>query len=85
MYEQTTHSSLTAHSGAATKVLRLKPLSIMVRLALSGALLSVAAQVAAQPAANTAADTPEIQEVVVTGSNIRRAENDGTVPVSVIG
>lgn len=85
MYDQPTHSSLTAHSGADSKVLRLKPLSIMVRLALSGALLSVAAQAAAQPPANTAADTPEIQEVVVTGSNIRRAENDGTVPVSVIG
>ena len=85
MYDQPTHSSLTARSGADSKVLRLKPLSIMVRLALSGALLSAAAQVAAQPAANTATDTPEIQEVVVTGSNIRRAENDGTVPVSVIG
>jgi outer membrane receptor protein involved in Fe transport len=85
MYDQPTLSSLAAHNGADSKVLRLKPLSIMVRLALSGALLSVAAQAAAQPPANTAAGTPEIQEVVVTGSNIRRAENDGTVPVSVIG
>jgi len=85
MYEQPPHSSLSAHNATAATVLRLKPLSIMVRLALSGALLSVSAQVAAQPAGNTAADTPEIQEVVVTGSNIRRAENDGTVPVSVIG
>ena len=89
MHEKPTHSFLISNRSADAKHLRLKPLGIMVRLALSGALLSVAAQVAAQPATNTAsnstANTPEIQEVVVTGSNIRRAENDGTVPVSVIG
>ncbi|MDO8907519.1 MAG: TonB-dependent receptor [Pseudohongiella sp.] len=65
-----------------SKTLRLKPLSVMVHLALTGMLLGAAAQVAAQPSSN---NTPEIQEVLVTGSNIRRAENDGTVPVSVIG
>jgi iron complex outermembrane recepter protein len=89
MPKKPTHSFLIASRSADANHLRLEPLSIMVRLALSGALLSVAAQVAAQPASNTAsnttANTPEIQEVVVTGSNIRRAENDGTVPVSVIG
>lgn len=73
------------HADAETRVLRLKPLSVMVHLALSGALLATASVATAQTSADNAAQTPEIQEVVVTGSNIRRAENDGTVPVSVIG
>jgi outer membrane receptor protein involved in Fe transport len=54
-----------------------KSLNLMIRLATAGLLLGAAAEAAAQaPAA--------VEEVVITGSNIRRA-NDGTVPVSVIG
>jgi iron complex outermembrane recepter protein len=64
------------------KNLRLKPLSIMVQLALAGFVLSSVPESFAQSTGN---NTPEIQEVLVTGSNIRRSENDGTVPVSVIG
>ncbi len=60
-----------------------KPLCLMVRLALSGLLLGAASSATAQaPAAD---DAPVIEEVLVTGSNIRRALNDGVVPVSVIG
>lgn len=62
--------------------LKVKPLSLMVHLALTGAALAVSGSALAQ---TPSTGTPEIQEVVVTGSNIRRAENDGTVPVSVIG
>ncbi|MDO9476471.1 MAG: TonB-dependent receptor plug domain-containing protein, partial [Pseudohongiella sp.] len=85
MYDQPNPLSLLPRDITLTKVLRLKPLNVMIRLAISGALLTVATQAAAQTTNASSADTPEIQEVVVTGSNIRRAENDGTVPVSVIG
>lgn len=65
--------------------LRRKPLCVMVQLALSSLLIGAAAGAIAQtPAAGAAADAPVIEEVVVTGSNIRRALNDSAVPVSVI-
>lgn len=70
---------------AEARILRLKPLSVIVHCLLTGVLVSPASLTIAQTSASASADTPEIQEVVVTGSNIRRAENDGTVPVSVIG
>tara|TARA_R100000306_G_scaffold44920_1_gene42926 strand:+ start:98276 stop:101395 length:3120 start_codon:yes stop_codon:yes gene_type:complete len=60
-----------------------KPLAMLVQLSVTGLLLVAGSAAIAQTPASNAA--PEIQEVVVTGSNIRRAENDGTVPVSVIG
>lgn len=63
-----------------------KPLSVMVHLALSGLLLGAFSGATAQtPAANNSAqEPPQIEEVLVTGSNIRRSD-DSTVPVSVIG
>jgi len=67
--------------------LRRKPLCVMVQLALSSLLMSAAAGAVAQAPATEAAadDAPQIEEVLVTGSNIRRMINDGVVPVSVIG
>jgi outer membrane receptor protein involved in Fe transport len=63
------------------QTVRLKTLGLMVRLASAGLLLGAAGAATAQaPAAQSGA----VEEVVITGSNIRR-ENDGTVPVSVIG
>ena len=59
-----------------------RPLYASLQLAVAGVLLAGAASAIAQGGANAGT---EIQEVLVTGSNIRRAENDGTVPVSVIG
>lgn len=55
----------------------------MVRLALTCMMLGAGSNVAAQ--APQSSSTPDIQEMLVTGSNILRTENDGTVPVSVIG
>ncbi|HBN14472.1 MAG TPA: hypothetical protein DD407_05480 [Pseudohongiella sp.] len=60
-----------------------RPLAMLVQLSVTGLLLGAGSAAIAQTPASNA--IPEIQEVVVTGSNIRRAENDGTVPVSVIG
>jgi len=67
--------------------LRRKPLCVMVQLALSSLLMGAASGAMAQaPATGAAADdAPQIEEVLVTGSNIRRMINDGVVPVSVIG
>ena len=51
-------------------------------------VLSALASAMAQAAEQTAAAGDQTQlfdEVVITGSNIRRTQNDGTVPVSVIG
>ncbi|MDH7943559.1 TonB-dependent receptor [Pseudohongiella sp. SYSU M77423] len=60
-----------------------RPLAMLVQLSVTGLLLGAGSAAIAQTQTSNA--IPEIQEVVVTGSNIRRAENDGTVPVSVIG
>lgn len=65
-------------------VFKQKPLSAMVRLSLASVLLGGSCAALAQ-SGTAPAPAVEIQEVLVTGSNIRRAENDGTVPVSVIG
>ncbi|MDR2212056.1 MAG: TonB-dependent receptor [Pseudomonadales bacterium] len=51
----------------------------MVRLAMAGLTLGSTAGVVAQTPASAS-----VEEFIITGSNIRR-ENDGTVPVSVIG
>jgi outer membrane cobalamin receptor len=60
----------------------------MVRLALAGMALGAAAGASAQApstAAGSASDRAGVvEEVVITGSNIRRTENDSTVPISVI-
>ena len=81
-------SSSDRSSGAdaadAVLILRIKPLSVMVKLALSGLLLGAAAGVTAQTP-TTGSDAALVEEVLVTGSNIRRTLNDGVVPVSVIG
>jgi len=80
------HSVCVSYSPQSTLPLtpRLKPLCAMVRLALTGMMLgAVSSSVVAQTPGD--GNTPEIQEVLVTGSNILRAETDGTVPVSVIG
>lgn len=77
-----------SNSLAATSLpsLRRKPLCVMVQLALSSLLMGAASGAMAQTPATgaAAADAPVIEEVVVTGSNIRRALNDSAVPVSVI-
>ncbi len=61
-----------------------RPLSLRlgVRHAVVGMLLSAAASAAVQ--AQAAEQEAVLEEVVITGSNIRRTD-DGTVPVSVIG
>ncbi|MDP1930804.1 MAG: TonB-dependent receptor [Gammaproteobacteria bacterium] len=68
------------------QALRLKPLTVMVHLALTGMLFGAATTTTAQTSqtANASGNAPLIEEVVVTGSNIRRTD-DSTVPVSVIG
>ena len=81
-------ASLNKHVPSIPATLRRKPLCLMVQMALSGLLLGAASNVMAQaPAAASGADSdsPAIEEVLVTGSNIRRSVNDGVVPVSVIG
>ncbi len=56
------------------------PLSVMTRTILAGLTLSLGSAATAQDAASS----QTVEEVVVTGSYIRRAAEDGTVPVSVI-
>ena len=73
-----------ADAADAVLILRIKPLSVMVKLALSGLLLGAASGVTAQTP-TTGSDAAVVEEVLVTGSNIRRTLNDGVVPVSVIG
>jgi len=66
--------------------LRANRLRAMVRQASIAMLLGAAASAAAQtPGAANAAERAALEEIVITGSNIRRPQNDGTVPVSVIG
>ncbi|HEY0963356.1 MAG TPA: TonB-dependent receptor [Pseudomonadales bacterium] len=59
----------------------LKPLHATVRHALACMLLGTAAAANAQAPTERGAD---VEEIVVTGSNIRRSD-DATIPVSVIG
>lgn len=70
----------TSHSIAEAN--RLLNLRLAVRQAIVGMLLGAAASSAVQ--AQSAGEDAVLEEVVITGSNIRRSD-DGTVPVSVIG
>ncbi len=77
--------------GSSTKQLsgigRLKVLPVTVRSTLALMLLGGAASVLAQEAGTGTARERSgvIEEVVITGSNIRRSDNDSTIPVTVIG
>jgi outer membrane receptor protein involved in Fe transport len=66
-----------------------KSLRVIVRMALAGMAFGAVADVSAQAPATGAGSAADrlavIEEVIVTGSNIRRTQNDGTVPISVIG
>ena len=79
------HSQLPQPCADALQGPRLKPLCLMVRLALAGLLFAAAPSLLAQSQRPTSEAEHTIEEVVVTGSLIRRTPNDGTVPVSVIG
>lgn len=61
---------------------RTNTLSVMIRLAVSAIAAAAAGDAAAQ-ATETKPGT--VEEVVITGSNIRRTQNDETIPVTVIG
>lgn len=67
----------------------MKVLPAMIRLAtatiIAGAALSAYAQQSTSTNAGPSPEAATVEELVITGSNIRRTENDGTVPVSVIG
>ncbi len=79
----TSHAIFTT-AAPASRSLNLR---LSVRQAVVGMLLGAAASasVQAQTAGNTApGQQPVVEEVVITGSNIRRTD-DGTIPVSVIG
>ncbi len=76
--------SINALPASATPIFRPATLRAMVRLALAGMALGAGADAAAQATANTPDVADQIEELVVTGSNIRRTDN-GTVPVSIIG
>lgn len=65
-------------------LLKLDALGIAIRIALFGGLIGAVTNVAAQSATESESQPSLIEEVVVTGSNIRRTD-DSTVPVSVIG
>ncbi len=58
-------------------------LNIAIRIATSGILLGTATGATAQSSADAGGQPSVIEEVVVTGSNIRRSD-DSTIPVSVI-
>src|SRR5690606_14873694 len=79
------HSQLPQPCADALQGPTLKPLCLMVRLALAGLLFAAAPSLLAQSQRSTSEAEHTIEEVVVTGSLIRRTPNDGTVPVSVIG
>src|SRR5690606_10258658 len=78
-------NSPSLSSADAPEYPRIKPLCVMVHLALGGLLLAAAPSTLAQARSAGSEAEPAIEEVVVTGSLIRRTPNDGTVPVSVIG
>ena len=62
----------------------LNTLGIAIRIALFGGLLGSTAGAIAQSSTGANSQPALIEEVIVTGSNIRRTD-DSTVPVSVIG
>jgi iron complex outermembrane recepter protein len=68
---------------------RLRALPVLVAQALGLMSLSAGTAVLAQESETGSSAGRQrgavIEEVVVTGSNIRRSENDGTIPVTVIG
>lgn len=70
----------TVNPTAGLPPVRLQKLSLMVRYAI-GSLLLIGTAEAAEPQSST---SPAVEEVVITGSNIRR-QDDSTIPVSVIG
>src|SRR5690606_36629280 len=78
-------NSPSLSSADAPEYPRIKPLCVMVHLALGGLLLAAAPSTLAQARSAGSEAEPAIEEVVVTGALIRRTPNDGTVPVSVIG
>src|SRR5690606_37354894 len=78
-------NSPSLSSADAPEYPRIKPLCVMVHLALGGLLLAAAPSTLAQARSAGSEAEPAIEEVVVTGSLIRRTPTDGSVQVSVIG
>jgi iron complex outermembrane recepter protein len=91
MYLHPRHTLATLQSIPVTTTQTNQPkrLSCMIRHALTGLLLGAATGTAAQAPATTPTPVPEksavVEEVIITGSNIRRTQNDSTVPVTIIG
>lgn len=70
-------------AGIAAPMLCANPLSVAIRVVLAGALMGAATGTLAQAPAGSGSAPAVIDEVIVTGSNIRRSD-DSTIPVSVV-